>query len=253
MENNKVNNTSLMTVQSDEEVTIDLREVFFALKKRALLIIAVGLLCGCIALAATIFLMTPIYTSTASVLVLSKETTLTSIADLQLGNQLANDYEILISSTTVLEGVIKNLGLDTTPENLRRNVTVNNPQDTRILELTVKNSDPQMAKLIVDELAAVASAYVADKMEVIPPKIIENGKIATVQTSPSVKKNVAIGVLLGLLLSGGLVVVLSVMDDTIKSEDDMMKYLGISMLASIPDRKDFINTKAGRKKAKKRS
>ena len=110
-----------------------------------------------------------------------------------------------------------------------------------------------MAKMIVDELAAVASAYVADKMEVIPPKIIENGKIPTVQTSPSVRKNVAIGVLLGLLLSGGLVVVLSVMDDTIKSEDDMMKYLGISMLASIPDRKDFINTKTGRKKAKKRS
>ena len=99
-----------MTMENlhDEEREIDLRELFFALKKRILWIIAAALLGGCIACAYTQVFITPTYTSTSSVLVISKETTLTSIADLQLGTELAKDYEILIKSTPVLEEVIDN-------------------------------------------------------------------------------------------------------------------------------------------------
>ena len=86
----------------EEEREIDLRELFFALRKRILWIIAAALLGGCIACAYTQIFITPTYTSTSSVLVISKETTLTSIADLQLGTELAHDYEILIKSTPVL-------------------------------------------------------------------------------------------------------------------------------------------------------
>ena len=255
MENNA--NNRVMNVQSqvaqlspmDEEETIDLREIFYAIKKRLLLIIAIGLLFGVIAAAITMFLMTPTYTSTSSMLVISKETTLTSIADLQLGTQLTKDYRVLITTTSVLEEVIDNLGIDATPESLRRSLTVNNPSDTRILEISARNSDPEMAKKIVDNVANVGALYIADKMEVIPPKIIEVGKIPTVQTSPSVKRNVMIGVLLGLVLSGGIVAAMSIMDDTIKTEEDITRYLELSLLASIPDRKDYIySNKKGKKK-----
>ena len=243
------NDNHLVTANSfsAEEDVIDLREVYFALKKRFWVILATGLFFACAAAAVTIFLMTPLYQSTASVLVLSKETTLTSIADLQLGTQLTNDYEVLITSTSVLEQVIVNLGLDVETEELRSSVTVKNPQDTRILDITVENPDPIMAKRIADEVAAVSASYVGDKMEVIPPKIIENAKIPTVQSSPSLRRNVMIAFLAGLMLAGGVVVLLSYMDDTIKNEDDLARYLGISLLASVPDRKDYINTKGKRK------
>ena len=234
----------------EEEVTIDLREIYYAIKKRLLLIIAIGLLFGVIAAAITMFLMTPTYTSTASMLVISKETTLTSIADLQLGTQLTKDYRVLITTTSVLEEVIENLGIDATPESLRNTLTVNNPSDTRILEISARNPDPEMAKKIVDEVANVSALYIADKMEVIPPKIIEVGKIPIVQTSPSVRRNVMIGVLLGLVLSGGLVAAMSIMDDTIKTEEDISRYLELSLLASIPDRKDYVySNKKGKKKS----
>ena len=87
-------------------------------------------------------------------------------------------------------------------------------------------------------------------MEVIPPKIIEDGKIATVRTSPSVKKNAALGFLLGFLACAAIVVVYAVMDDTIKTEEDIEKYLGVSVLAKVPDRKDFINSKNRKSKNK---
>ena len=67
---------------NDDEVEIDLLEIFYALKKKILLVLMVALAGGCIAAAYTQFLMTPIYSSTSSILVLSKETTLTSLADL---------------------------------------------------------------------------------------------------------------------------------------------------------------------------
>ena len=91
---------------------IDLLELFYALKKRILLIVAAGVAGALIALAYTQLLVTPIYSATATMLVLTKETTLTSLADLQLGSQLTNDYSRLVMSHTVLQEVIHNLGLD---------------------------------------------------------------------------------------------------------------------------------------------
>ena len=145
----------------------------------------------------------------------------------------------------------ENLKLDMTAEDLRKTISINNPTDTRILEITVNNADSALAKEIVDEVANVSSSFIGDKMEVVPPKIIEVGKIATIRTSPSVKKNAEIGFLLGFVACAAIVVVLTIMDDTIKTEEDIEKYLGISVLAKVPDRKDFVNVKS--KKNKKKS
>ena len=230
---------------------IDLVEVFYALKEHLLWVIAaciIGIIASGII---TIFFMPPIYTSTASVLVLSKETTLTSIADIQLGTQLTNDYKVLITSTSVLEDVIDDLKLDLTAVKLRKKVKVTNPDGTRLLDISVNDSDPELARDIVNDIAAVASAFIGDKMEVVPPKIIEYGKVPEVETSPSLKKNLIVGAMIGFLIAAAIITMLTVMDDTIKSEDDMQNYLGIFMLASVPDRRDYINSQSQNKKRKK--
>lgn len=234
----------------DDEMEIDLREIFYALKKRIFMILAVGLLCGCLSCVYTKFFMTPVYTSTSSMLVLTKETTLSSLADLQMGSQLTKDYTVLTTSREVLQKVIENQELNISYKALKSCITLDNPTDTRILNVSVTYPDAEKAKAIVDELANVASSYIGDKMEVIPPKIIEDGEIPTVQTSPSMSKNTMLGLLAGLILSAGIVVVITIMNDSIKTEDDIEKYLGISTLAVVPDRKDYIGKK---KKSKKKS
>lgn len=237
--------------KQDDEVEIDLLEIFYVLKSKFLVLLTVGLLIGCLCGVFTKFAMTSVYTSTSSILVLSKETTLTSLADIQLGTSLTSDYTVLIKCTPVLEQVIKNLELDISSDALRNSISIENPSDSRILEISVQNADPEMAKKIVDEIANVASNYIGDKMEVIPPKIIETGKIPTVQSSPSMKKNVAMGFILGIVAAAAVVVVITIMDDTLKSEDDIAKYLGVSVLAVVPDRKDYVNYK-GKKRKKRR-
>lgn len=238
----------------EEEIEIDLREIFYAIKKKILVIIAVGLLCACVSCVYTKLFVSPIYTSSSTMLVLTKETTLASVADLQLGSQLTKDYSVLITSRPVLEEVIVNLGLDTDYKELRESVVVTNPDDTRILQLSVEDSDAAMAKKIVDELASVSSAYIGDKMEVVPPKIIEEGEIPTTRTSPNMKKIAVLALLAGFLVSGGIVTVMTVMNDTIKTEEDITKYLGISTLSSVPDRKDYISSKKkGNSRKKKKT
>ena len=235
-------------IHEDDEIEINFREVLFALKKKLLIIFAVIILGAGIAGGYTKLLVTPIYSSTSTMLVLTKETTLSSLADLQIGSQLTKDYSILITSRPVLEDVIDNLHLGIDYKTLKGMVSINNPEDTRILEITVTNSEPQKAKEIVDELSKVSSDFIGDQMEVVPPKIIEEGEIPKAQTSPDMKKNVALGALAGLILSAGIIVLMTVTDDTIKSEEDIERYLAIPTLASIPDRKDYISGKKNKKR-----
>lgn len=218
-----------------EEDTIDLGRLFFAVRKKIWLILVVGLLAACGAAGYTEFFVTPTYTSTSTMLVLTKETTLASLADLQLGSQLTKDYTVLINSRPVLEQVIENLSLDIDYKSLRESIAIDNPVDTRILTLSVVQSDPEMAKAVVDELAKVSSAYIGDKMEVTPPKIVEEGEFPVYKTSPNMRKNVMLGFLVGAVLIAGIVIALELLDDTVKNEDDIERYLEIPTLAVVPD------------------
>ena len=228
----------------NDEMEIDLLELFYVLKSKILAILGVGLLFGCIACAYAGFLVKPLYTSSSMMLVLTKETTLSSLADLQMGSQLTKDYSILITSRPVLTDVIDQLDLDMDYKQLKNMITVANQDETRILQLSVEYSDAKQAKEIVDKLSEVASEYIGDKMEVTPPKIIEKGEVPTSRSNTGVAKMAVMGVL------AGVIVVRTIMDDTIKSEEDIEKYLGLSTLSVIPDRKDYING-SGKKKSKR--
>ena len=225
-------------MNDNEEIEIDLFELFMELKRKIWVILGVAVLCAGAAGAFSAFVLTPQYTSTAMVYILSKETTLTSLADLQIGSQLTKDYKIIVTSRPVLEDVIEGLELNTTYKDLKKKITIDNPADTRILSISVMDPDPQMAKAIADKVAATASDYVGDIMEMVPPKLIEDGMVATVQTSPNVKKNAAVGGLVMLVLACGVITLSVIMNDTIRSEEDVFKYLELPVLAVVPERKD---------------
>lgn len=243
----------------DDEIEIDLRELFFALKKRILILLAALAAGATLAGVYTSLLITPLYSATSTMLVLTKETTLSSLADLQMGSQLTQDYSMLITSRIVLQEVIDNLGLDMNYKALEGNISINNPENTRILEITVTNPDPEMTKKIVDELSKVSSEFIGDQMEVVPPKIVETGEVPENQISPNLRKNVMLGAVAGFVLAAGVIILITLMDDTIKSEDDIERYLGIPNLATVPDRRDYIsgthsdNRKKRKKKKRRKS
>lgn len=220
----------------DQNDEINLLEILMALKRRLWMIVLVAILGGGIAGAFSKFALTPQYTSTAMVYILSKETTLTSLADLQIGSQLTKDYKVIVTSRPVLEDVIRALKLNMTHRALKSKITIENQQDTRILSITVQDPDPQMAKDIVDTVANTASQYIGDIMEMVPPKMIESGEVSYEQSSPNNKKNALTGAMAGAILVCGLITLEVILNDTIRNEEDVEKYLGLTVLAAVPER-----------------
>ena len=113
-------------------------------------------------------------------------------------------------------------------------ITINNPNDTRILSITAQDPDPVMAKDIADSVAMTSSEYIGDIMEMVPPKVIEEGTVSDKKASPSNGKNAMIGAMLGIVLVCGLTVVEELLNDTIQTEEDVEKYMGLTVLASVP-------------------
>lgn len=233
----------------NEEIEIDLLQLWNAVRHRIWLVLLAGFIVADIAFAITKFLITPMYSSSATMLVVTKETTLSSLADLQLGSQLTNDYEILITSRPVLERTIEELDLGLNYKQLREAITISNPNDSRMLIISALQPDPELAKNVVDTLANISSDYIAEKMEVTAPKIIEEGEVALVQSSPSLLRNTAIGGLLGVLAAVFLICVAVILNDSIQTEDDIERYLQLPVLAVVPD-KSGSSRKSGRKKEK---
>lgn len=217
-----------------DEMEIDLKEIFLILRSKILVIIAAALIGAIIAGIFSFFVVEPMYASTSKVYILTQSTSITSLADIQLGSSLTSDYMELIKSRPVVEKVIKNLDLDVEYEQLLGELTVETPADTRILKITIKDHDPRMAMVIADEFASVSRKQISEIMKTDEPSIVETAHLAEHPVSPNKKMNVLIGFLLGAFLSMLAIVVLYLMDDTVKTQDDVEKYLKLNTLAIIP-------------------
>lgn len=238
----------------NDELTIDLGELFNVLWRKCYIIILAGILTAFAAFAATQLLITPKYTSTTSMYMLtgSGETGLT-YNDLQTGTQLTQDYMELTKSRTVLEKVISTLNLDMTVEELNSSVTTANTENTRIMTIEVENEDPELARDIADTLREAASNKIEEIMNIDAVNTIEDANLPTSPSSPSVMKNTAIGAILGILISAGIIILLFMMDDTIKTPEDVENYLGLNVLTSIPIQEGEEKVKKSKKHSTRRT
>ena len=218
----------------NDEIVIDLLELARVLLSRIWAIILATALGLAAAAAFTTLMLKPVYKSTSILYVLTKSTSITSLADIQMGTSLTQDYMVVITSRPVVQKVIDNLGLDMTYGQLKENISVVNPTNTRFLEITVSNNDAFLAKKIVDELADVSAERMAEVMETQAPNIMDYGQIAASPSSPSLIKNSMIGAMLGFVIACGIIVVLYLLNDTIKTPEDVERYLGLNTLGMIP-------------------
>lgn len=234
-----------MISNENENDEIDLLEVFFFLKKRWTIILAAGMIMAVLAGLFTRFLMVPVYSSTSKLYILSTSTSLTSLTDIQIGTSLTKDFVQLVQSKPVADKVIANLNLDTNYQELLKHMTFTNPSDTRILVITCQDNNPILAKQIADEFAEVSRIHISEIMKTEAPTIAEYGTVAEFPVSPSMKKNVAVGGLAGIVIACGIFIVLFLMDDTVKTAEDIEKYLGLNTLTAIPLKVD--EQKSGKK------
>ena len=225
-----------MEINQNEEMEIDLRDLFFVMLNKIWLIILATVVGAVVVALYTMMKITPIYSSTSMMYIMSGGTDLSSlsISDLQVGSALTSDYMVLVTSRPVVNKVIDDLELDMSYETFVSKVSTANPTNTRILKITVTNADAYMAKAIVDDLTEVAASRTAVIMDTVEPNIVEEGTVATSPISPSLKKNAIEGGLVGFVLAAAVIVITFLMNDSIKTVDDIEKYLGMNTLGTIP-------------------
>lgn len=220
----------------NEELTIDLAELFSVLWSKIYLIILVGLIAALAAFAGTKIFITPEYTSSTSMYMLTRSQsggTITS-SDLQTGTQLTQDYMEMVKSRSVLEQVISVLNLDMSTQELSSSVTTENKTNTRILTISVSNEDPELVQEIANTLRETVSVKIREIMEIDAVNTIEEANLPSAPSSPNVMRNTMLGGILGVLITAGILVIIFLFDDTIKTPDDVEHYLGLNVLTSIP-------------------
>lgn len=224
-------------MENNDVVEIDLMEIFGLMLHRLWLIVLCAVAAGAGAFAVSRYVLTEEFQSTTRIYVLNRQNddTLT-YSDVQLGTQLTKDFTQIIKSRYVLEQVIDVCGLQDTSASLASRVSVDTQSDTRIIAITVTDTDPAMAQYIADELREAAAERIMNVMDIQAVNVVDEANLPLSPSAPNVGRWTVIGFLLGAFLCMAVVLVQFLLDDTVKTSEDIEKYLGLSTLGMIPIR-----------------
>lgn len=229
----------------DDVIEIDLVELLGVILHNLWIIIVSGVIVAAVALLVSYFIITPKYESVTKIYVISKTNADTmTYSDLQAGSTLTKDYKELVKSRPVLEEVLAETGIDVELKELEEQITVEVPTDTRIVSITVEDKDPYEARIIADSVRIAASKHIQEVMNTEAVNVVEEASLPIEKSSPNILKNTAIGYAVGLFLAIAIVIINYIMDDTIKTPDDVEKFLGVSVLGSIPYSENDLSDKA---------
>lgn len=218
------------------KLEVSISELFAVLVSKFWLLILAGLVAAVGAYFYTSEFIVPTYKSTARVYILNRQSSLsTSINDLNSAETLKDDFKLLIKSNEVCRQVLKYVGEDPSGyKPLLGQVSLDN-NSTRFVDISVTDKDPVRAKLLVDAFAKVSRKKAIEIMGVEDITIEELGEIPTSPSSPNMSGNIRMAAIIGVVLAAGIILLFHILNDTIQTEEDVEKALGISVLGSIPD------------------
>ena len=221
-----------------EEQVISLSEIFEALKKRWIMIVAITLTATIVSGIISFFVIDPVYETSTKVFIGKDESddAAYNSSDINMYQQLLQTYAQAIKTKDLVNRAISGVNYDELEaSDVVNNLTVNPITSTQILEIKYKSKNPKEAK---DVLKNVTDEFIVTAKELVPNgnvRVIEEVELPENPVSPNKMMNIAIAFLLGIMISVGLVFLLEYLDNTYKNKDQLEKDLGIPVLGAIPD------------------
>ncbi|OUQ30362.1 Wzz/FepE/Etk N-terminal domain-containing protein [Massilimicrobiota sp. An134] len=228
-------------INEDQEVEIDLKALF--LKMKALwYILVMGVLIGAIVMTLySVFLKTPTYTSTAQIYLRGSSKSV-SVSDLQLSTALSNDYLVLFKRRDNMQKVINELNLEMTPEQLKGMINISNISDTRILQVSVTSTDPELSRDIANSAVEQGMDDIRE-IDSQEPYMVEKAIASSYPNGSSTLKMTVLGALAGLVIAMGAIFIKFVLSDNVQSVDDIENTIGVPVLAVVVEDKALNYTK----------
>ena len=225
-----------MNTNDNASIEIDVLYLLRKLWSKKFFIVFVGLLVGTIALLGSVFFIKPKYTSTTRIYVVSRSSdAILTNQDLQAGSYLVNDYKEVITSSEVLSSVIDQEKLSMSAGELSKEIAVTIPTDTRVISISVTDTDAQRACDIANTVREVAVEKIKAVTKVDDVTTLESATKPSHPSSPNVKKNAVIGALAGVFLAIVGILVAEVLDDHVRRPEDVEEVLGMTLLGVVPD------------------
>lgn len=181
------------------------------------------------------FVLKPVYSTSTTIWVIKKEAASLDYNTLLLNRSLVPTYAQIARSRSVMDEVIKNLGLtDVTAEDLQKKLTVDAVNITDIIEMSVEDKNPENAARLADAIAAAFSDQISKFISLENVGIVDKAEVPLKPVKPRPVRNTAIAFALGLMAAMGLAFLLEYLDTSIKSVDDIERVLGLPVLGTIP-------------------
>lgn len=214
---------------NDQDIEIDIAALLKLIKKKIWIILTVAIICAFTAGVCTEFMMEKMYSSTTRLYPKPEVTEgLIDYTQLNANNLLINNYVAMMKGNNIQGQAAKMLGLDRSY--LRSVVSVTNVTDTQIMSITATTTDPVLSKKIVDALAEVFTKEAQETLEIRNITVVDEAEVATTHSSPSIKKNAALGFIGGAFLTVFIIFMKFMLDTRIHNREELETYLGIPAL-----------------------
>lgn len=218
---------------------IDLQKLLIAYLQKWWVIVTATVLAAVVAMVVTMNFITPMYQASVMVYVNNirsdKQIESVTSSNLSTAQRLVQTYINIIKSDTVLEKVAEASDLDVTANGIRKVMSAEQVEDTEIFNVIITHKDPVVAAQLANAVAEVAPGEIENFVEGSSTKIIDYAKVPTQPASPSVKRNVVLGALVGCVLAVFYLTVRFMLDVRIKDEDDLVMMFEYPVLAQIPE------------------
>lgn len=225
-----------MNTTETPSMEIDVLSLLKKLWMKKFLILFMALFFGTLALLGSVFLIKPSYSASTRIYVINQQNAENITAtDLQAGSFLVNDYKEIITSRDVMKDVIATNSLSLSPDALSKMISVTIPADTRVISITVTNHDPHQAKDLANSIREVASEKIKSVTKVQDVTPLEKAQLPSKPSSPNIKRNTLIGMLIGGLFTIVIIVIKEVLDDRVKRPEDVEEVLGMTLLGIVPN------------------
>ncbi len=222
-------------MENQKEFEIDLLGLIYYLKKKVAILLAVTAVFALVSFVINAFFVVPEYTASTRVYVLNRanEQNLSS-SDFSIANYMIKDYTILITGQNVTDKVVQKLGLRMSAAALSGKISVTAQDNTRVLQISVTDTDPQRAAQIANSVREEAAIQIKDIMDVDAVNLVYEAKVPGAPSSPNVGRNTLVWAAIGLAAAVAVLTVIFVLDDAIRTEEDVERYLGLGTLGIIP-------------------
>ncbi len=224
-------------MQNNNEDAIKFSDLIFLLRTKLWAMILVAVIVGGATFAYNYTTYTPLYESTGSIYILRQDSDDESnySSDFSLALSVVSDCTKLLTSRAVLNEVIDENSLPYSYSQLNSMISINNPSNTRYLEVTVKSKSPEQSKIIVDSICEIGKDQIVSLMGFNQVNIVDEGTLATAPCNSRLSYTSILFALVAFLITYIVIVLIYIFDDKIIDADQVEKALGLSVLALVPN------------------